>query len=815
MEMSCRVTKKAVNVVQSFEQCPFPSDHCFSSYLRLLEDCIASKSLTQGKIIHQTLLKNPNFNTNSKSCIQLLDKLAKLFISCGKPELAHTTFNSIPSPERLKKGILWNQLIRSYAWDGPFKKAIDLYYEMVYIGAKPTNFTYPLVLKACAALRDLENGVKIHDDAKTDGLSSDVYVSTALVDFYMKCGCLGEAREVFDEMPHRDVVTWNAMISGFSIHGMYSDVIDLVLEMQEMGVSPNSSTLVTILPVIGEACKLRVGKAVHGLCVRKGFDVDLVMGTGLLDMYGKCGWMVYARRIFAAMSFKNEVTWSAMIGACIACDCTQEGLELFEQMRALDVGSLSPVTLAAVIRGSTKLIDLQVGKQVHGYTLKLGFDLVLMVANTLLSMYAKCGVLDDATKFFEEMSFKDSVSYSALMSGCVQNGSAEEALQIFHRMQLSGVEPELATMMGLLPACSHVAALRHGCSCHGYSIVRGYTADVSLCNAVIDMYSKCGKIDVARLVFDKMHKRDVVSWNAMIIGYGIHGFGVEAISLFQNMLVAGQKPDEVTFIGLLSACSHSGLVAEGKHWFLSMIQEFSIKPRIDHYLCIVDLLGRNGLLDEACEFIEGMPLEPDVRILNALLSACRIYKKIELAEEISNKIQSLGPESTGNFVLLSNIYSTVGRWDDAADVRVTQKGLGFIKSPGSSWIEVNGNIHAFVGGDRSHPHSAKINEKLLQLQAEMKKLGYMAEPDFVYQDVEDEEKEHILLCHSEKLAVAFGLISLNEKKHIFVTKNLRVCGDCHTALKFMTIITKRQITLRDTVRFHHFSNGKCSCGDFW
>lgn len=810
--MSCLVLKRSVNAVQSCKQVPL---YHFNDYLHLLEGCIASKSLTPGKLIHQNLLKNPNFNTKNKSCISLLDRLSKLFITCSKPELAHKVFNSIPSPERQKKGILWNQLIRSYAWDGPFENAINLYYEMVDIGAKPTKFTYPFVLKACAALQDIDNGVKIHDHVKRDGLASDVYISTALVDFYVKCGCLLEARQVFDEMPLRDVVAWNAMISGFSTHGMYGDVIHLVLEMQEMGVSPNSSTLVTILPVIGEANEVIAGKAVHGLSVRMGIGSDVMMGTGLLDMYGKCGWLVYARRIFHAMTFRNEVTWSAMIGACIACDCTQEGLELFEQMRVEDVGSLSPVTLATVIRGMAKLIDLKVGKQIHGYSVKVGSNLVLMVANTLLSMYAKCGILDDATKFFEEMSFKDSVSYSALISGCSQNGSAEEALQIFRAMQLSGVEPILATMMGLLPACSHVAALRHGYSCHAYSIVHGFTADVSLCNALIDMYSKCGKIDVARLVFDKMHKKDVVSWNAMIIGYGIHGLGVEAISVFQSMQVVGQNPDEVTFIGLLSACSHSGLVAEGKHWFQSMSQEFSIKPRIDHYLCIVDLLGRNGLLNEAFNFIQGMPLKPDVRIWNALLSACRVYKKIELVEEISNKIQSLGPESTGNFVLLSNIYSTVGRWDDAADVRVMQKGLGFIKSPGSSWIEVNGVIHAFVGGDRSHSESAKINEKLLQLQAEMKRLGYTAEPDFVYQDVEDEEKEHILLYHSEKLAVAFGLLNLDEKKAIFVTKNLRVCGDCHTALKFMTLITKRRITLRDTVRFHHFLDGRCSCGDFW
>lgn len=811
--MSCRVVERALTSVQLFKT--KQSDY-FSYYRQFIESCIASKSLNEGKIIHQNLLKHPQFHDKrNKDVLLLLDKLTKLFISCSKLELAQRVFNSIPFPQRQNKVILWNQLIRGYAWEGPFRTAIDLYCEMVQCGVQPTKYTYPFVLKACATLQDVRTGVEIHEDAKKHGLGSDVYVCTALVDFYVKCGCLQEAREVFDGMLQRDVVAWNAMISGYSLHGWHNDVIDLVVQMQEMGVCPNPSTVVTILPSLGEENKLIIGMAVHGFCLRKGFDGDVVVGTGILDMYGKCKRLVYAQRIFSAMCLKNEVTWSAMIGACVTCDSTREGLELFERMRVEDGSCPSPVTLGIVIRGSAKLTDFNFGAKMHGYSIKLGTNLDMMVANTLLSMYSKCGMIDDAMELFEEIDLKDSVSYSALISGCVQNGIAEAALQTFHKMQLSGVEPELATMMGLLPAFSHMAALRHGYCGHGYSIVRGFISDVSIANALVDMYAKCGKINVARLVFDQMQKRDVVSWNAMIIGYGIHGLGTEAISLFKGMTAAGQRPDEVTFIGLLTACSHSGLVDEGKHWFQTMNKKFGIVPRIDHYLCIVDLLGRGGLLGEAYKFIQQMRLEPDVRIWNALLSACKVYKNIELVEEVSNKIKSLGPESPGNFVLLSNIYSSMGRWGDAAEIRVMQKGLGFKKSPGSSWIEVNGTVHAFVGGDQSHPQSAKINEKLLQLLSEMKKLGYCAESDFVYQDVEEEEKEHILLYHSEKLAVVFGLLNLIDNKPILITKNLRVCGDCHAALKYITIITNRDITLRDTVRFHHFHNGTCSCGDFW
>ncbi|KAI3465866.1 hypothetical protein Pfo_022529 [Paulownia fortunei] len=784
-----------------------------NNYLHLLEACIGSKSLKQGKIIHQYLLKFNGKDFSGQSLV--LDKLTRLYISCKRPQHAHRVFNSIPSPERKNKTILWNQMIRAYAWDGPFEKAVDLYNEMVDSGIAPTNYTYPFVLKACSALQDVETGVKIHGHAKRLNLDNDVYVSTALVDFYVKCGCLEEAREVFDGMPERDVVAWNAMLSGFSLHGMYWDAIGLVSEMQRRGMEPNSSTVVAILPVIGEASGLKEGKTVHGFCLRRGLDIDVVVGTGLLDMYGKCGLLFYAGKIFGALAFKNEVTWSAIIGACVTCNSTAEGLELFGKMR-MEVGeSPSPVMLATVIRGCAKLNDLNMGRQLHCYTIKLAFALDLMVGNTLLSMYAKCGSINDAMIFFEEMKVKDSVSYSAIISGCVQNGYAEEALQMFHKMQLVGVDPELATMMGFLPACSYLAALQHGVCGHGYSVVRGFTADISLCNALIDMYSKCGKIDSARHVFNKMNQKDVVSWNAMIVGYGIHGLGGEAIILFQDMQNGGHKPDEVTFIALLSACSHSGLVTEGKHIFLVMSQEFNIVPKMDHYFCMVDLLGRAGLLDEAHKLISTMPFEPDAHLWNALLAACRIHKNIELGEEVSDKIQILGPASTGNFVLLFNLYTTAQRWDAAANVRIQQKELGFKKKPGCSWIEVNGIVHAFVGGDWSHQQSSKIYKKLEELVAEMKRLGYTAESDFVYHDVEEEEKEKILLYHSEKLAVAYGIISLKANKPILVTKNLRVCGDCHTALKYITIIAKREITVRDTSRFHHFRNGICSCGEFW
>ncbi|KAI7996498.1 Pentatricopeptide repeat-containing protein [Camellia lanceoleosa] len=782
-------------------------------YRQLLDACIESKSLREAKIVHQHLLKNGNTATSNNSAI-VLDKLTRLYITCNELELAGRVFDTIPNPERKNNVILWNQMIRAYAWEGPFYHAIELYYKMIESGVTPTKFTYPFVLKACSNLQVIEDGRKIHDHVRRLGLESDVYICTALVDFYTKCGCLIEAQKVFDNMSNRDVVAWNAMIAGSSLHGLYSDTIRMVIQMQEAGLSPNSSTVVSVLPALGEVNDLRHGKSVHGYCVRRSFHSDVVVATGLLDMYGKCRCLVYASRIFYIMGVKNEVTWSAMIGVYVSCDFASEALELYDQMLLRDCICPSRVILGIVLQACSKLTDLRRGRRVHGYIIKSGSIFNVMLGNTLLSMYAKCGAIEDAMRLFDEMDSKDSVSYNAIISGCAQNGKAEGALGIFHKMQLSVFEPELATMVSFLPACSHLAALQLGACGHSYSIVHGFSTDTSICNALIDMYSKCGKVDIARLVFDMMRKRDIVSWNAMIFGYGIHGLGIEAVLLFHDMQTVGLKPDDVTFICLLSACSHSGLVAEGKKWFCAMNQEFFVVPRMEHYMCMVDLLGRAGLLYEARSFIETMPFDPDVRVWSALLAACRNYKNIELSEEVSNKIQSLGPESTGNFVLLSNIYSTVGRWDDAANVRIVQRNRGFKKSPGCSWVEINGVVHGFVGGDQSHPNSAEIYKKLEEMVMEMKKLGYHSESSFVLQDVEEEEKESILLYHSEKLAVTFGILSLGPDKPILVTKNLRICGDCHVALKYVSVVARREITVRDVSRFHHFRDGICNCGDF-
>ncbi|CAL4926493.1 unnamed protein product [Urochloa decumbens] len=736
-------------------------------------------------------------------------------IARGQLTFARQVLDRIPAPDARA----YNALIRAYSWRGPFHAAIDLYRSMLHRRVTPNKYTFPFVLKACSALADLRSGRAVHAHAAAAGLHADLFVSTALIDLYIRCARFGPAANVFAKMPMRDVVAWNAMLAGYAQHSMYQHAIAHLLDMQANDrLRPNASTLVSLLPLLAQHEALPRGKSVHAYCLRACLDQEeeqVLVGTALLDMYAKCKHLNYACRVFHGMPVRNEVTWSALIGGFVLCDRMVQAFSLFKDMLAQGLCFLSSTSVASALRVCASLADVRMGTQLHALLAKSGIHSDLTAGNSLLSMYAKAGLIEETMALFDEMAVKDTVSYGALLSGYVQNGKAEEAFLVFKKMQACNVEPDVATMVSLIPACSHLAALQHGRCSHGSVIIRGLASETSICNALIDMYAKCGRIDLSRQVFDKMAAWDIVSWNTMIAGYGIHGLGKEATTLFLDMKKQGFAPDDVTFICLISACSHSGLVTEGKRWFNTMTQKYGILPRMEHYICMVDLLARGGFLDEAYQFIQSMPLKADVRVWGALLGACRIHKNIDLGKQVSRMIQKLGPEGTGNFVLLSNIFSAAGRFDEAAEVRVIQKVKGFKKSPGCSWIEINGSLHAFVGGDQSHPRSSAIYQELDNILIGIKKLGYQADTSFVLQDLEEEEKEKALLYHSEKLAIAFGILSLDEDKTIFVTKNLRVCGDCHTAIKYMTLVRNRVIIVRDANRFHHFKNGQCSCGDFW
>eukprot|EP01018_Ginkgo_biloba_P018851 Gb_21567 [translate_table: standard] len=680
------------------------------------------------------------------------------------------------------------------------------------IGLEATDTrAYASLLQACTDIKQIH---QLHTHMLKIGLEQNPFLLNKLVSMYALYGAMGYARQIFDKIHNRNTFVWNVIIRGYTMDGSCEEAIAHYFQMRQAGVQPDKFTFPFVLKACAYLSALQEGREIHDHIVRSGLESDVFVATALVHMYSKCGCIDIARQVFGKMSKREVVPWNAMVGAAAENGNDHEALTLFNEMQLAEVKPDS-ITMVNVLPACAHLAALHQGKWFHGYIIKCGFESVVPVGTALIDIYARCASIESARKLFDKMPARNVVLWSAMITQYSHNGYADEALALFQEMQLAGTKPDTVAMVSVLPACAHLAAQQQGKRIHGYIITSGFESDIFVGNSLIDMYAKCGNVEIALQLFEKSSTRDVVSWNAMIAGYGMHGHGEEALALFSQMQQTGLKPSHITFVSVLSACSHAGLVDEGWQYFDSMVRDYYITPTMEHYACMVDILGRAGRLDEAQDFIKNMPLEPGIRVWGALLGACRIHCNIELGEHVAKHLFVLEPEKSGCYILLSNIYAASGRWDAATKVREMMKDRGVKKTPGCSLIEVNNRVHSFFVGDRSHSQSEKIYATLETLGGQMKEAGYMPDTSFVLHDVEEEVKEHKICSHSEKLAIAFGLINTSPGNPILITKNLRVCGDCHNATKFITRVARRKIIVRDANRFHHFKDGLCSCGDYW
>eukprot|EP01018_Ginkgo_biloba_P039368 Gb_08569 [translate_table: standard] len=779
-----------------------PDGYTFPSVLKA---CASVSALQEGREIHEDII-----SSGYESHVFVGNALIDLYAKCGSIENARQVFDKMSQRDLVS----WNTMIAGYAQNGHCESALALFGHIELAGIKPNSVTVASVIPAYARLTPLQQCKEIHDYTIRRGFESDLFVGSALVDMYAKCRSMENARQVFDKLSQRNAVSWNAMIGGYAQNGYGVEAIKLFIQMQLVDVKLNSFTIASILSACANLTAKRQGEEIHDYIIRNGLDLIVFVGNALVDMYAKCGSVDEARCVFDEMAERDVVSWSALIAGYTQNGHFYEALKLFSQMETAGVKP-NLVTIVTILPACAHLAALRQGLEIHAYIIRHGFELHLAVMNALIDMYAKCGIIETAKHIFDKMSQANVVSWNAMIAGYIHNGRYDEALKLFHQMELEGMKPNSVTVASVLPACARLGALQHGKEIHYYMTRSGFELDVFVCNALLDMYAKCGSIESAREVFDNMIKRDVISWTAMIAGYGMHGHGEDALTLFNQMQQIGIKPDQITFVAVLSACSHAGLVTEGWQCFGGMRQDYHIMPMLEHYACMVDLLGRAGQLEEAYDFIKRMPLEPDAGVWGALLSACRVHCNVELGEYAAKHIFELEPENAGYYVLLSNIYAAAGRWSDALKVRTTMKERGLKKNPGCTWIEVNNRVHAFLVGDKSHPQSEKISAMLESLSAQIEVAGYVPDTSFVLHDVDEAEKEYILCGHSEKLAIAFGLINTSPETPIRIAKNLRVCGDCHSATKFISKIAGREIIVRDANRFHHFTDGLCSCGDYW
>lgn len=458
---------------------------------------------------------------------------------------------------------------------------------------------------------------------------------------------------------------------------------------------------------------------------------------------------------------------------------------------------------------------VQTGKWVHSYVVKSGFSTDVVVSTALLDMYANSGEFDFAYQLFQEMITKDLVAWNCLISCCAQNGLIEDAFELFTKMQCTGLKPNGSSLAGILPAVARVGALHLGRSCHGFIIRNALESDEFLMTALMDVYAKSGDLVVARCLFNCMHNRSVVAWSSMIMGYGSHGYGAEALTLFEEMEANNIKPNYITYIGALSACAHAGFVDEGRSYFRRMVDYHGIIPRAQHYTCMVDLFARAGLFEEAMDLINSMPVEPSPSIWGALLGGCRIHGHVDLGRHAADRLFELKSSDPGFYVLLSNIYAAAEMWSEVRNVRRLMRERGLRKPAGWSSIEIGNRVHCFLSGDKTHADSNEIYKKLEEIMEEIRLVGYVPETKVVLHNVEDDVKESVLKSHSEKLAIAYGLLRTPTGMPIRIMKNLRTCEDCHTAAKFISKITCREIVMRDAIQFHHFKDGICTCHDYW
>ncbi|KAJ8752266.1 hypothetical protein K2173_003902 [Erythroxylum novogranatense] len=609
------------------------------------------------------------------------------------------------------------------------------------------------------------------------GHFQDHYVSGTLVKFYANpfLNNLDFSLKVFDCVLNPNVFCFNVVIKGCLENNEPHKAIECYRDMVVRNAKPNKFTYPTLFKACTAAQATNEGLQMHAHVIKHGFRGDVHIRSAGIQMYAKFCRILEARRMLEEDGESDVLCFNVMIDGYLKFGNVEAAKELFRSMRDKNVASW----------------------------------------NAMVSGLAKCGMVNDARELFDQMKLKDEISWSGMIDGYVKEGYYKEALEVFYHMQREEIRPQKFVLSSVLAACANLGALDQGRWIHTYVKKNAIQFDAILGTALSDMYAKCGRLDLAWGVFGKMKKKEVFTWNAMISGLAMHGKAEEAIELFFKMQREKFRPNGITFVGVLNACAHAGMVEKGLEIFYSMEELYGIEPEREHYGCAVDLLGRAGHLFDAEELIVSMPMEPNAAVWGALLGACRKHCDVELGEKVGRILLELEPYNSGRYALLSNIYAKAGRWDDVANVRKLMKERGVKTTPGISMIEKNGAVHEFRMGDGSHSQMKEIYLMLKNMIDRIEMEGYSPNTSQVLFDLEEEEKENALKHHSEKLAIAFGLINSKPGSTIRVVKNLRVCEDCHSAIKLISRVYNREIILRDRVRYHHFRDGSCSCKDFW
>lgn len=849
-QKSIFVTQKihAQIVVSGLYSSTFLQNHLINSYSRI---GLVSDSV---KVFSETEFRNV-FSWNT-----MINGLA----DSGLMKEAEKLLDEMPE----KDSISWNSMMSGYFNNGKVRDTIKVFVSMIKDRrCIPDLFSFSCAMKACASLGYVKLAFQLHGLAAKFEFRKGKSISSSIIDMYIKSGELDCAERVFsrisgpnlfcwnsmihgyskfhgiqmaldlfNQMPERDVVSWNTMISVLSQHGIGKQTLSMFVQMCNQGFVPNSMTYASVLSACTSTSDLSWGTHLHARVLRMVPNLDVYIGSGLIDMYAKCGWLEYAKRVFSDLKEPNEVSWTSLIGGVAQFGCGEEALEIFKKMRDVPMAP-DEFTVATVIGVCSSLKDKSLGEQIHAYVIKIGVQSSVPVGNALVTMYAKCGNVPNANRAFEFMPVKDIISWTAIITAFsqdgnvkkarehfdkmpernvitwnsmlgtyMQNGFWEEGLKLYIIMLRRRVKPDWITYATSLSGCSYLAVMKLGNQIMAQAEKDGFSSDGTVLNSVVTMYSRCGRIEDAQKVFDSIITKDIVTWNAMMSGYAQSGQGRKVIEIFEEMLKLGFTPDHISYVSVLSGCSYSGLVPEGHYYFNLMTKGHGISPTCEHYVCMVDLLARAGLLEQAINLIKEMQLEPNAAVWGALLGGCRIHGNTELAEVAVSNLINIDVADSGSYVLLANLYSDSGKLEGVLDMRKIMREKGIRKNPGCSWIEVDNRVHVFTVDDTGHPQIKDVYRMLEKIMEMVENTG-----KYIYEKYSERPRS----CHSEKLAMAFGLMTLPSWMPIYIMKNLRICQDCHLVMKLISFVTSRELIIRDANRFHHFKDGSCSCGDYW
>ncbi|KAM7265930.1 hypothetical protein ACFE04_003613 [Oxalis oulophora] len=672
---------------------------------RLLRLCRDTKCILQGRAVHAHLI-----TSGSDLDVYTNNHMLAMYVKFNRLMDVYNLFDKMPE----RNVITWSVLISGYSQMGMPEKAVNFLGMMVYDGFEPNEYTYVGALSACALVGGAKAGKEIHGRIYRRGVEFNSRVSNCLINMYGKCRLLESAKVVFDENLEPNSISWTSLLSSYIQGGENEEGMKIFVKSQRAGLVINEFSCASILSACAALEDLKIGLQIHSLIVKCGLDFDKFVVSGLINLYAKCGEMGLANRVFSEVDQSHSSSWTALIGGYVQLGKNKEAIDLYLKLHAAGQKP-SERTFLSLLGAFADTVDVNAGKQLHSLIIRLGFISFTFVGNAILDFYSKCELLGEASKFFEEINNRDVVSWNSIICGHVRSGQHEKAMDLLKNMLIEGHNPNMYTYAGILSICSHIPSIEWGKQTHCRIIKPQLDSNVVIGSSLIDMYSKCGRLSDARKIFDRLNSKNLVSWNTILVGYAHHGFAKQALDIFHLMLTNGVKPNNITFLGVLTACGHVGFVEEGLSNYNSMIQDHGIAPSLDHLASMVDLLARNGQTRKAYEFIRTFPMEPNKVVWRCLLSGCKTYRDLDLGKYAAEKILSIDPEDTSAHIVLYNLYAEAKMWDEMARVRSLMKEKELKKETGYSWIELNGKMHTFSAGCLTDFQATNLREVLEML----------------------------------------------------------------------------------------------------